>query len=78
MRERTATTFLAGSPELRSEVVRRLRGIQDSISELQDDLHEALALMAQCDGVSDEYGPCVLAWHQGHHRNADGMEWLDA
>lgn len=72
------STFLADSPELRAEVVRRLRGIQDAISELTEDLHDAMAMMAQCDGVNEEYGPCVLAWHQGLHRNAAGTEWLDA
>jgi hypothetical protein len=66
------------SPELRAEVVRRLRGIQDAIAELQDDLHEALAMVALCDGMSAEYGPCVLAWHQGPHRNSAGEEWLDS
>lgn len=79
MAEQTISTARTpDSPELRAEVVRRLRGIQDAIAELQDDLHEALAMMALCDGYSEEHGRCVLAWHQGYHRAEAGAEWLDA
>jgi hypothetical protein len=77
MRERTVSTFRADSPELRAEVVRRLRGIQDAVAELTDDLHEAMEMMAQCDGDRDGEA-CILAWHQGYHRSASGAEWLDS
>jgi hypothetical protein len=31
-----------------------------------------------CDGVHPETGrPCVLGWHNGYHRDAAGVEWLD-
>lgn len=81
MDQRTANirnaSWAANSPELRTEVVRRLRGIQDAIAELTDDLHEALAMMSQCDGRHPDGDVCILAWHQGPHRSATGAEWLD-
>lgn len=31
-----------------------------------------------CDGVHPETGgSCVLGWHNGYHRDATGVEWLD-
>lgn len=58
-------------------MVRRLRGIQDAVAELTDDLHEAMMLMSQCDGRHPDGEACILAWHQGPHRGASGAEWLD-
>jgi hypothetical protein len=64
-------------PEFRGEMARRLRGIQEAVSALTAELHDAMEQMAQCDGDLDGQ-PCILAWHQGPHRTVDGEEWLDA
>jgi hypothetical protein len=33
---------------------------------------------ARCDGENPMTGqPCISGWHKGHHRDANGAEWLD-
>jgi hypothetical protein len=72
--ERTA--YVADSPELRAEVARRLRDIQEAVAGLTAELQDAMMMMSQCDGSRDGE-PCILARHQGLHRSASGAEWLD-
>ncbi|WP_327640838.1 hypothetical protein OHB24_21335 [Kribbella sp. NBC_00482] len=30
-----------------------------------------------CDGTSETGQPCVLGYHDGYHRDAADVEWLD-
>lgn len=75
--EQTTTEYAVTDPELRAEVARRLRGIQEAVAGLTAELQDAMMMMSQCDGRHPDGQPCILAWHQGPHRAASGAEWLD-
>jgi len=64
-------------PTLRAEVLERLRGIQEALAGLTAELHEAMAMVPQCDGEKDGE-PCILSGvHNGRHRSESGVEWLE-
>jgi hypothetical protein len=65
-------------PELRADVAWRLNRIQEAVAGLTAELREAMMKLSQCDGVSPDDEPCILAWHAGYHRSVTGAEWLDA
>ncbi|HEY9414844.1 MAG TPA: hypothetical protein VIQ30_08820 [Pseudonocardia sp.] len=69
--------YAVTDPLLREVVTKELRRIQDGITALTAELHAAMRSISPCDGDLDGQ-PCILGWHQGHHRTVDGVEWLDA